>query len=85
MFQNEVVAVIHAGKRKKPSRLDDQQRSALEASFNVQRFQNKTTLKELALQTGLSGKEISQWFSNKRHLKRKRRGQGKQTTCECIC
>ena len=77
--------MIHVGKRKKPSQLEDQQRSALETCFNVQPFQNKTTLKELELQTGLSGKRISQWFTRKRHQKRGGRCQGKQSTCECIC
>ena len=76
--------VIHAGKRKKLSYLKDQQKSALETSFNVQHFLNKSTLKELTLQTGLSGRKISVWFAHKRYLERKRRCQGKQSICECI-
>ena len=58
---------LHAGTPKKPLKITEDQKSVLEASFKVRFFLNKTTRKELALQTGLTKEQVSQWFSRTRY------------------
>ena len=57
--------------------LNKHQRSVLEAIFKVQISPNKTTLKELAIQIGLSERQIYQWFVQARRTYEKR-----QEKCE---
>ena len=59
-------------------KLNEHQRSALETFFTLHHFPSKTALKRLAMQTGLSEKQVYHWFGNKRFNTR----QGK---CEYIC
>ena len=50
----------------KRSRKNKKQTSLLEWSFGVNLYPNKTTIKEQALQTGLSELQIQSWYANKR-------------------
>ena len=54
------------------SKLTTHQISTLVAAFTNNFYLNKTTLMEVALQTGLPKQAILRWFSNKR--KRMKRG-----------
>lgn len=51
---------------RKVPRLNEYQRSILQRSFAVQRYPNKTVMKELALQTGLHEVQVLQWFVQNR-------------------
>ena len=62
---------IYAAKLKTRFELNPNQKSLLEKSFKVQFFPNKTTLKELVTQTGLSEKYVSLWFGHRRFKTRK--------------
>ena len=46
----------------------------LETAFRMNFSPNKTTLKELALQTGLDENRVKHWFADKRHQLRKLKG-----------
>ena len=64
--------VLHAGKLKsKRQSFNQQQTSVLEAFFKDQPFPKKANLKGLAIQTGLSEKQVTRWFE---HARRKARG-----------
>ena len=54
--------------------INKHQRSVLEASFRVQFFPNKTTLEQLALQTGLNEIKVSNWFAYRRLKTRQGKG-----------
>ena len=56
--------------------------SVLEAAFSQSPFLNKTTLKQLAQQTGLNIPKISNWFFNKRRSTRKKMKKGVLSKCE---
>lgn len=58
--------------------LNERQKSLLERSIadTCNYFPNKTTLKELALQTGLNEERIYRWFERKRKRIRLREGGG---------
>ena len=66
-----------AAKLKQVLKLNEHQRSALETFFTLHHFPNKTALNRLAMQTGLSEKQVYHWFGKKRFITR----QGK---CEYI-
>ena len=51
----------------KRSILSMNQRLVLQRSFAVHCYLNKTTLKELAMQTGLPRRQVSKWFSDERY------------------
>ena len=67
-------------------RLNKRQSSVLETAFAVHPFPNKTALKEIALQTGLSMTRVYNWFSTTRKKTIARRGKfvGAQSVGECI-
>ena len=67
---------------RKPT-LNKQQRSVLETAFAIHPFPNQTTLKELALQTGLSMTRMYNWFKNTRKKTRQGRFVGEQLVGEC--
>ena len=54
--------------------LNEHQLSILENFFAVHRYPNRTTFKELALQTGLPKVQVSDWFQSKRRDERVRKG-----------
>ena len=54
----------------------------LEASFSVNRYPNRTTLKQLALQTGRREESVYHWFSRKRRKIGSEEIDGKPYTCE---
>ena len=58
-------------------RLGVVQTSILERSFAVLRYPNKTTLNQLALQTGLREKQVVAWFARKRRTKIEKKCKGK--------
>ena len=51
---------------KKGYKVNKYQRSILEKSFAIFPYINRSTLKELAMQTGLEEKQVSSWFNYKR-------------------
>ena len=55
-------------------KFSQQQISVLETSFRLNYFPSRTTLKELALQTGLDENRVNRWFIMKRHRSRKGKG-----------
>ena len=62
---------VHVGgsipvSKKVSLRPNRQQKSILEGSFTHLCYIDKTTLKELALQTGLRDEQVARWFKNKR-------------------
>ena len=56
-------------------KINEQQRSVLEACFRDQFFPNKTTLEQLALQTGLKERQLSKWFTNRKCRLRQKKGE----------
>ena len=48
-------------------RFNQHQRSVLQAFFKVQLVPNKTNLKDLAFQTGLTERQVNKWFIHGRH------------------
>ena len=72
---------LHAGTCRRT--LNERQKSLLETSFAFSSFPNKTTLNELALQTGLSERTVAQWFGSARHLARQGKCEGTRCIHEC--
>ena len=65
-------------------RLNKHQKSVLETAFAVYAYPSKTTLKELALQTGLSMTRVYNWFVSTRKKTRQGKFVGAQSVCECV-
>ena len=55
---------------KKESTINQHQELILQRAFAVLRYPNRTTLKDLALQTGLKKAQVSTWFTRKRFAAR---------------
>ena len=73
-------SVFHAMYAEKQTQVlghNHQQKLALEKSFAVHFIPNKTAVKKLALQTGLTERQVGRWFSFKRY--KIRRGRCEQT------
>ena len=72
-FRMKFYLALHAGNPRYYLKLNENQKSVLEAFFRVHFLLNKTAKKELALKTGLKEKQVSGWFkrtrSNARHGK----------------
>ena len=77
-FAEEMPFVVHVCKHtfnvvgsiavsKKKSTINQHQELILQRAFAVLRYPNKTTLKNLALQTGLQKAQVSIWFRRKRY------------------
>ena len=75
---------IHAGKRKRRLIPNEQQKSLLETTFRVNYFPDKSTCKELALQTGLTERQVLQWFSRARYNAITGTSLRMRSICECI-
>ena len=73
------------GVERKITKLNQYQKSVLETAFAIYPYANKTTLKELALQTGISEKQVNVWFKNKRSLTKLRKSEGAPSFSEGIC
>ena len=58
------------------SKINNSQRSVLEAAFEYNCFPNQTTLMELAEQTGLPTSKVRQWFTSRRRYIRLSRKEG---------
>ena len=56
--------------------LNNSQKSVLKAAFTYNCFPNKTTLMQLAQQTGLTKQRVSQWFTTRRSYIRRIRKEG---------
>ena len=65
-FRIKFYLALHAVKSKRCIKLNENQKSVLEAVFRVHFFPNKTAIKELALKTGLKEKQVSGWFKRTR-------------------
>ena len=74
--------VLHAVTPSQRRKLRIHQRSVLETSFRAHFFPNRTTLKKLALETGLDVERISRWFRFKRY--KTRHGIGDKSIYVCI-
>ena len=85
LYQNEALPSLHAGGPKLRTQLKRNQTSVLAASFMVKHFPNKTTVKELALQTGVREEQVSRWFRNARHRTRQRKCGGILSMCKFAC
>ena len=72
--QQLIFIFLHTGARKKYSMINKHQRSVLEAAFTVQFFPNKTSLEQLALQTGLNAIKVAKWFAFRRLKTRQGKG-----------
>ena len=71
-FNNNIA--LHAGTPKPKEKFSEHQISVLEASFRFNFYPSKSTLKKLALQTGVDENCVKQWFKRKRHISRKGKG-----------
>ena len=60
------------------------QRSALETAFAVHPLPSETTLKEIALQTGLSMTRVYNWFKYTRQRTRDGKFVGAESVGECL-
>ena len=78
------ILAIHTGTQKRRQFPNQQQKTLLKATFIVQFSPNKSTYKELALQTGLTERQVSQWFSHARHNTRKGAKLQMRFICECL-
>ena len=75
---------IPAGKRKRYTKLIKQQNSIIEKYFALHLFPNQTTMKEIALQTGLNESQVYFWFVCTRCKIRKGKCEGMPSTCKYI-
>ena len=62
----QILFAKRAGTFKQYVTLNKHQKSILEQSFEVQPYPNETTLKEIALQTGLRKRQVYGWFVRRR-------------------
>ena len=58
------------------TRLSRHQKSLLQRSLNVNCYPNRTTITELASETGLSELTVSRWFDDQRWPAKKRKCRG---------
>ena len=72
---------VHAGRT---ANITACQRSVLEAAFVNSCYLNRTTLKQVAEQTGLGEQIITGWFRRKRNVIRHQRKKGTLSLCEYI-
>ena len=78
--RTELFYIFHLGRSmpvlRNGSKPNKHQRSILERTFAEFRYINRSTIKQLALQTGLQKAQVSRWFSNKRRKKEKKQRKG---------
>ena len=82
MFGTSLFLSIPAGKQKQGTKLIKQRRSVLERFLSVQLFPNKTTVKKIALQTGLIESQVYDWFVRARHKIRQEKCQLMTSRCK---
>ena len=75
MHLGQAKLVLQRASKRAP-RLNKHQVSVLNKSFAAHCYPSKTTLKELTLQTGLSRKQVYNWFSYRRSTTTKGKLQG---------